>query len=222
MNSISILIVESKLNLLENLVNCISNFCHIIYKATNTQEALEIHRKYKPNITLTDIDIALLNDYELIEVIREKDNTSHIIVISAHTHINYLLKAVQVKSLNYLVKPIDTGELKKIIIKSMNEIYKNKYLTLNNDYMWNRQTKILLLKDKEINLTTYETAFLECMIISLNKDVSYEELHNYIYAYDDYSQGSITSIIKRLRKKTVKGLIKSCFKYGYKLESNLF
>ena len=220
MNLISILVVEDEPILLDNLVKYMSMFCGTVYQATNGKEALAIYKNKQPDIIMTDIDIPILTGIEFIEIVRQKDINCKIIILSAYTDTTDLLKSIQLKLINYLVKPIKMQELKKTITQAIGEIDDDKYLALNNDYIWNLSTNTLLFKNRNIKLTSYEEAFLECLIARINNNVSYEEIHSYIYAFDDYSQGAITSLVKRIRKKTTKELIKSCFKFGYKVETN--
>lgn len=220
MNEISILIVEDETELLERLVKYVSIFCDTIYQATNGYEALSIHEKYKPSIILTDINMPKLTGIEFIEKIRQTDKNSQIIILSAHTHTQDFLKVIPLNLVSYLLKPIKMEQLKNTILEAINNLSQNKSLTLNNGYIWNKNVKSLLFEDKIISLTSYELAFIDCLTKKLNQSVSYEEIHNHIYDFDEYSQDAIFTIVKRIRKKTKKEFIKSCFKFGYKIESD--
>ncbi len=220
MNEISILIVEDEPELLERLVKYVSIFCDTIYQATNGLEALSLHQKYSPNIILTDVHMPKLTGIEFIEEIRQSDKNSQIIILSAHTNTEDFLKVIPLDLVSYLLKPIKMEELKNTILKAISKLSQNTCLILNNGYTWNINVKSLLLEDEPISLTSYETAFLDCLTSKINKSISYEEIHNHIYDFDEYSQDAIFTIVKRIRKKTKKEFIKSCFKFGYKIESD--
>lgn len=219
MKNISILIVEDEPELLERLIKYLSIFCDTIYKATNGEEALKIYNKYLPNIILTDINMPKLTGVEFIAKIRQKDKNSQIIILSAHTHTEDFLKIVPLNLVSYLVKPVQMEQLKKTVLKAIDNISKSDKIELNNDYIWDIQTKTLSREDLVIDLTSYENTFLDCLISKVNQQVSYEDIHNHIYDFDEYSQDAIFTIVKRIRKKTKKEFIKSCFKFGYKIES---
>ena len=110
-------------------------------------------------------------------------------------------------------------KLMKTIVKAIDNISQNNFTYLNNNYSWNTQTKTLLLKDKVVDLTSYESAFLDCLVSRVNENTSYEDIHYSVCYFDEYSQDAIFSIAKRLRKKTKKEFIKSSFNFGYKIES---
>ena len=220
MKKVSILIVEDEIQLLERLSKYISIFCTTVYKATDGEEAFEIYKEYKPDIILSDLNLPKLSGIELIEKIREMDETTQIIILSAHTKTDNLLKAIKLKLVNYLIKPVPMDELKKTIFSAIDNISTNSYIELNNEYMWDPKTKQIIYKDRIIDLTTYEESLMDILITNLNSDLSYEELHNNIYQYNDFSQNSISLLVKRIRQKTTKKLIQSCFKYGYKIVSS--
>jgi YesN/AraC family two-component response regulator len=132
MKNLSILIAEDDVFLREELVNYISIFVDDIYQANNGIEAFDMYQKYKPSIILTDIDMPLLNGLELIEKIREVDENIDIIIISAYTYTEYLLRAIELNLVSYLAKPIQRNKLEDTLLKSIAiaksrpERYKNK------------------------------------------------------------------------------------------------
>ena len=220
MNTISILVVEDEPKLLDRLVQYLEIFCDTIYQAKNGEEALTVYKKNLPNIILTDINMPKLTGVELIEDIRDTNHYCEIIVLSAHTNTEDFLRVIPLNLSSYLIKPVQMNELKKSILEAKNRIIKNRFMALNHGYEWNQESKILQLETQKIELTNNEKAFVEILVLKLNHSVSYEEIHNYVYNLEEYSQDAIFSLAKRVRKKTTKDLIKSCFKYGYILESN--
>jgi len=219
MKNVSILIVEDEPELLARLVKYLSIFCDDIYQAKDGKEALLIYKEKRPDIVLTDINMPKLTGIEFIEQIRKEDSTCQIIILSAHTHTQDFLKVIPLNLVSYLVKPVQMDELKNTILQAVSNSVKDDSITLNSGYYWNKASKNLFLENEKIVLTTNETSFLDALVKKLNKNVSYEELHNRIYDYDEYSQDAIFTIAKRIRKKTQKELIKSCFKFGYKIET---
>jgi two-component system response regulator VanR len=219
MNTLSILIVEDEPIMLARLVKYVSLFCETIYEATNGVEALILYENHLPSIVLTDINMPKLRGVEFIEKIRQTGHNTQIIVLSAHTHTEDFLRVIPLNLVSYLVKPVQMELLKEAILKAIDTLSKHPLICLNNGYFWNSKTKTLLFENEVIELTSYENTFLESLISKLDKNVSYEELHNEIYDFDEYSQDAIFTIAKRLRKKTQKEFITSCFNFGYKMTS---
>jgi len=219
MKNSSILVVEDKLDQREAMMEYLSIFFDTIYQASNGIEALDVYNKYLPNIILTDLDMPKLNGVDFIQKIREVDNNVNIIIFSAHTNTEDFLKVVSLNLVDYLVKPIQMDKLKAAIFRAVENMSSENLVYLNADYIWNSQTKTLCLENERVELSSYETTFLNILIASINHDVSYETIHSHINPDTQYSQNAIFTLVKRIRKKTTKCLIKSAFKFGYKIES---
>ena len=219
MRDVSILVVEDEPKLLNRLVSYLSIFCDVIYKANNGCEALAIYKKHEPSIILTDINMPKITGVEFVQEVRKVDKSTQIIVLSGHTDTENFLKVVPLNLVNYLVKPIQMEQLKETILQAIENIYQCNHILLNNGFIWNNDTKNLLINKTKINLTNYENSFVEILILRINQDVAYEEIHNHIYNIKEYSQDAIFTLVKKIRKKTTKDFIKSCFKYGYRIES---
>jgi len=221
MKNISILVVEDELSLLNRLVKYLSIFCDNIHQATNGKEALALYKKHLPNIIFTDINMPELTGIEFVNEIRKTDKISQIIILSAYTNTEDFLKVIPLNLVSYLVKPIQMQQLKETVLQAIDNLSTYSYVYLNNGYLWNMQTKSLHVEDKQIELSSYESKFIECLILKLNQEVSYTDIHYAVYEYSDFSQDAIFTLVKRIRKKTSKDFIKCCFKYGYKIESQL-
>lgn len=221
MNKITVLVVEDEVELLDRLVKYISIFCDDVYQAQDGNEALNVYEKVKPDIIISDINMPNLSGLEFIEKIRQTDKTTQIIILSAYTNTEDFLRAIPLGLVSYLVKPIKMDELKETVLTAVSKLMNKNHILLNNGYSWNKENKSLLYNDEVVSLTSYEIAFVDCLVSKVNQRVSYEEIHNHIYDYNDYSQDAIFTLVKRLRKKTQKDFVKSCFKFGYKVESEV-
>lgn len=219
MKNISILIVEDEISLLNRFEKYISLFCDTVYKACNGLEALRIYKENSPSIVFTDINMPHFNGVELVEEIRKTDKNTQLILFSAHTNTEDFLKVVPLNLVSYLVKPVKMEELKQVLLQAIKNITKDKYINLIDNYKWNIDKKNLFLKNQKIELSHYENAFIESLILKINQPVSYENIHNHIYDTEQFSLDALFTIAKRIRKKTTKNLIKTSFKYGYILES---
>jgi len=222
MKNLSILVAEDDVQLRKELVDYISIFIDNIYQANDGMEALAMYEKYRPNIIFTDINMPLLNGLDLVEKIRKVDKDIEIIIISAYTNTEYLLRAVELHLASYLVKPIETDKLRDTLLKSI-DTAKSKFnkddsvLELIDNYHWDYTHKDLYLKGEKVKLSNYELLFLECLVCSKNSTVLYEEIHEFVYENKEYSKNSMTSLVKRLRQKSSKNIITSTYKEGYKI-----
>ena len=221
MNNLSILVVEDETDLLERLTKYLSIFCDTVYKAKDGVEALEMYKEHQPTLILTDINMPRLSGVAFVQEVRKTDTTTQIIILSAHTNTEDFLAVIPLGLVDYLVKPVQTEQLKTAVLKAFENVSKDKYIELDYNYVWNKLTNHLELEGKVIDLSMNESSFVEILVNKIDEDVSYEEIHNHIYNLAVYSQNAIFTLVKRIRQKTTKELIKSCFKFGYTIESRV-
>lgn len=95
----------------------------IVAECANGKEAVETIYKYKPDLVFLDIQMPVMNGFEVIEQIREE--LPLIIFVTAYDE--YAIKAFEVNALDYLLKPFDRKrfnlslERAKKIIRDSNE-----------------------------------------------------------------------------------------------------
>lgn len=82
-----------------------------IYTALGAIEGIEQINACKPQLIFLDVEMPLLNGFQLLEKFPE--HSFEVIFITAYDH--YAIKAIKYSALDYLLKPIDTDELKTAI-----------------------------------------------------------------------------------------------------------
>lgn len=112
-----------------------------LHFTSNPEEALEIIQKTPPDILFLDIQMPLMNGFELLR----KVPSINFKVIFTTAHDQYAIQAIRFSALDYLLKPIDADELRGAI---------NLYLQRNHtDQVHDDQYKNLLnnikAKDKK-------------------------------------------------------------------------
>lgn len=83
----------------------------VVGMAANGLEALELVRKLKPDILITDIRMPGCYGLELIQHARESLPGLEIIIISGYAHFEYARSAIRHGVGDYLLKPIQKNEL---------------------------------------------------------------------------------------------------------------
>jgi len=88
----------------------------VVSEAGDGESCLRQLEVYKPDVLLLDINMPKMNGLEVLYKIREKKINVKTIVLTVHTEIEYLLKAVDIGLNGYMLKDSDLEELKKAII----------------------------------------------------------------------------------------------------------
>ncbi|MDX4039077.1 response regulator, partial [Aliarcobacter skirrowii] len=121
-NNIKILYVEDDDIARENGVEYLENYFDTIYEASNASIAFQIYEKYRPEIIITDIQMPKINGLEFVKRVRKIDKKTQIIVITAFCNKEYLLQAVELQLVKYLIKPINETDFKEAISLSIESL----------------------------------------------------------------------------------------------------
>lgn len=87
----------------------------IIGKAMDGEEALNLVKKLKPDLVLTDIRMPFINGLDLIKEICTINNNIITIFISAYSDFIYAQQAIRLGAFDYILKPIEEDYLKKVL-----------------------------------------------------------------------------------------------------------
>lgn len=220
-NSYSVLYAEDDENVRKNYVLYLEKYFDKIYEASDGLEALNLYKDKKPNILLLDITMPQLNGLEVIKKIREVDQTTPIIVLSAHSHKEYLFEAIKLNLVDYLIKPINRNEFKEVIENSFERLKNNTVehedkVIINNKCYWDARSRILFFKERIVDLTKNERILFELLLNKKNQIVKPVEISSYVWnTENDINDASIRNLVKRLRKKLPVDIIDSIYGSGY-------
>ena len=168
--NIKILYVEDDEIARENGVEYLENFFETIYEASDAIIALQLYEKYKPDIIITDIQMPKLNGLEFIKRIRQKDKKTQIIIITAFCDREYLLKAIELQLVKYLVKPVREKEFEEALLLCIDSLKEDSsnIVKLDESAYFDLFNKNLVINDEVIKLRAKEILFLELLITQLS------------------------------------------------------
>lgn len=218
--SIKVLYVEDDEIARENGIEYLENFFEIIYESNDAIKALQLYEKYKPDIIITDIQMPKLNGLEFIKRIRQKDKKTQIIIITAFCDKDYLLKAIELGLVKYLIKPVKEKEFEEALFLCVNSLQEDisNIVKLENNSYFDIFNKNLVINDEIIKLRTKEILFLELLIKNKNRYVSYEEIENYVWNESVMTKDALKTLVKNIKTKLPKDLILNLTNSGYKID----
>ena len=82
--------------------------------AKNGVEALEKCEELKPDVIMTDINMPYKNGLELAKEVKRSYPNTKIIIFSGYDDFEYAKEAIHLSCEEYILKPIDKEELKKV------------------------------------------------------------------------------------------------------------
>jgi two-component system LytT family response regulator len=140
------------------------------------ERALSSIRKSKPDAVFLDIEMPGMNGFQLLEKLEEFD--FEVIFVTAYNE--YMLNALHISALDYLLKPVETEELKnalgrlrKKISLHENPLYKKEQLELLGDALKDQHAP------KRLALATLQGI----VFLKINEIIRVEALSNYSTFY---------------------------------------
>src|SRR5262244_559013 len=94
----------------------------VVAEANNGQEALEQYRTHRPDVTLMDIQMPIMNGTEAIQAIRKEFPDARIIVLTTYTGDAQATKALAAGASGYLLKSM----LRKELVETIRSVHGGK------------------------------------------------------------------------------------------------
>ncbi len=149
---VSILYVEDEQAIREGYGRALHRISNRIYTAQNGKEGLELYKKYRPDIVISDIKMPIMNGIEMLKIIKKIDPECHIVFTTAHNDSAYLLEALELEVNGYLQKPVSKDLLKSKIEKLSQNIVKEKLTLIQQKEIETQKAILQNVLDHEQNL----------------------------------------------------------------------
>ena len=214
LKTLKILVVEDEKRLAQLLKDAISDSFFSVVIASNGEEGIKKFKSFKPDIVITDIMMPFCDGLEMTLKIKELDESTPIIILSAHSDKDKLLKAIDLGINKYFIKPFDPDELIEYISKIAPKLQKEKQVLLKEGFIFDNNSLSLYKNNISIELTKREKEFFYLMIKNKNNLVLSQTIKNKLWD-EDVNAEVLRTFIKRVRIKTSKDLIENISGQGY-------
>lgn len=153
----------------------------VLGEASDGFDAVELCRKYKPDLVIMDIKMPLLDGLSASKIIHKEELVGGIILLTAYSGKEFIEKATNVGVIGYLVKPIDEKSLLPAIEVALSKGQEFKKirqdLKKTKDMLDSRKkverAKGILMSKYELN---EEDAYSKIRNLSMNKRASMKEI----------------------------------------------
>jgi len=205
-----------------SVVEYLSKYFKEVFVASDGEEAFKLYKIHKPNTLIFDIDMPKLDGLSLAKIIRELDKTIPIVMLTAFTDTEKLLKATELNLTKYLVKPVEPLEFKETMKKISIELESSSflYVDLKEGFKWNREKKELSDNGKVVSLSLKEQILLNLLVSRHKESVLFTDIMALVWEDEFDAEISIESVkfqVSMLRKKLPKDSIKNVYGKGYVL-----
>ena len=222
LKNLTVLLVEDDSDSKKIMHDVLSDNFEKVFTAQNGDEGLKKFKKYNPNMVITDVFMPISDGLDMTRYIKEISKDTPVIVLSAHSEKETLLKAIDVGVDKYLIKPIMADDL----LKTIENVAKSKIETANliqvaNGYSFNKIKRVLIRDGVEISLTKKELAFISLLIKRLGTLVLHDEIKSVVWVGESVTEAAIRTFVKRVRDKVGNNFIKNVPGLGYKIDRRL-
>ncbi|HSK12167.1 MAG TPA: LytTR family DNA-binding domain-containing protein, partial [Phnomibacter sp.] len=114
MTSIRAILIDDELSGLSSLQEKLARHCpevQVEKLCDNARAGIEAIETLKPDVVFLDIEMPVMNGFNMLQKIKERD--FELIFVTAYDH--YAIKAIRFSALDYLLKPVEIGELKDAV-----------------------------------------------------------------------------------------------------------
>lgn len=217
---INVLVVEDEKSLSEIMYEVLVDSGYQVELACNGIEGYEKFSQKNFDLIISDIMMPNMDGWEMIKLIRKKNNDIPIIVLSALSEESDEIKGFDLGVNDYIAKPFSF----KIFQKRIESILKLKNLTsteiIKGELRINHNSREIHFKDLLVDLTLKEYELLIYLVENEEKVLSREQMLQHVWGYTyEADLRNIDTHIKNIRRKLPDIKIKTVTGIGYRFDN---
>ncbi|MEA1983789.1 MAG: response regulator, partial [Campylobacterota bacterium] len=219
LKDLTFLYVEDELLTRDIISEILMEFCHDIKVASNGEEALNIFKREKIDVIITDIEMPKSDGIDLIENIRQIDLNTPIVVISAYSTTSYLLSSIHLDVSEYIIKPISYTKIENSLLKVASSLKPNMIHQISRELSYDKVNGFLVELDKKTALQKKEKLLMDLLIGNSGNTVDYETIEQVLWSdfNEIMSSTALRTVVKKLRQKTEVKFISNVSGLGYRI-----
>ncbi|MFA7091356.1 MAG: response regulator [Arcobacteraceae bacterium] len=117
-----ILFVEDSIALQRQIERFLSKLFKEVYVASNGEEGLELFKQHNPDLVLTDLTMPKMNGHDMIDRIKEVNPDVEIIILSAHSDSDNLIRSLHIGVSDFIQKPANISKMITVFLKVTSKI----------------------------------------------------------------------------------------------------
>lgn len=197
LKTLTLLYVEDDESIRKPLSQFLQRRVKKLVVAENGMEGLDLFTQQKPDLIVSDVKMPIMTGLEMIQAIREYDNEIPVILTTAFRESDYFLQAIEYDVDEYILKPIDTNLLSRVLLKCAKLLKDRRYANIAKATFESIHSNILITNEHH-QIITINPMFAETFGFDLNdvylKDISilnagkqdnlfYQDIYNHISDY---------------------------------------
>ena len=218
-----ILLLEDDVTLSETIVEFLQEKGYEVISAYDGEEASELIYEESFELLLLDVNVPLLNGFELLKQKRKEGIKTPAIYITSLNSIDSLETGYDSGCDDYIRKPFVLKELALRVENILKRGYfheTSSKISIDEKIEYDIESNLLFVENQEIQLSTKEALLLKLFLQNRDEVLTHERIYETLWSYDEtQSESALRTYIKNLRKIVGKEKIVSLKRQGYKFTS---
>ncbi len=212
-----LLLIEDEEDLSAMLAKGLKKKGYAVDTAYDGEEGLYLYDLNEYDLIILDLNIPVIDGFEVLRKIRRKDTHIKILILSARTEVEQKVKGLNLGANDYVGKPFDFMELEARINALLRiDFTQSSAEQVCDKIKINLITKTVSVSDATVALTKKEYSVLEYLFRHKGEVVSAETLIEHVWESDvDLFSNSLKYHIHMLKKKLNTTCIRNVRGHGY-------
>ena len=214
-----LLLLEDDLSLSETIVEYFEENSIEVVPTFDGEDALNSVYENKYDLLLLDVNVPVKNGFEVLKELRKNGDNTPAIFITSLNSMDSLEKGYESGCDDYIRKPFELKELFLRVKTLIKKEFSNEgdIIKISENITFDLISNKLIKDDALIKLNFKEIKLLKFFLQHRNELLIHERIYDYVWDYDEeYSDNSLRTYIKNLRKVLGKEKIVSLKKLGYR------
>lgn len=210
-NVIKVMLVDDHILMREGIKKLLEfdKTIEVVEQASDGLECMEKLESANPDILLLDIDMPKMNGIEVLSRLKEMNSPVKVLILTVHSEIEYLVKAVDIGANGYILKDSGSADLKRAIecIMENNPYIQPSLIPALNSRLVVRDVdkeKLESLTKRELEILTQVASGMFNKEIANNLDISERTVKNHVSSIfkkidvSDRTQAAVFAIRNKL------------------------
>ncbi len=206
MEEIKILIIEDEKKIADTLAKGLTELDYHVETAYDGSVGLRLFDAGKFNLVILDINVPIINGYEMCRIIRSRNQDIPIIILTALNTTEDKIEGFDKGADDYLVKPFEFKELlariRVLLKRTMKQVFPTGNILRIADLELDLESKEVTRGGTPIHLTAKEFQLLEYFMRNRNRVLSRADISERVWDLNfDTKTNVIDVYVNFLRKK---------------------
>ncbi len=201
-----ILIIEDEADFVLGLKDAFSFEGYEVISAGDGEQGIAVAADLHPDLIILDLMLPGMNGYQVCEQIRRRDKSVPILILSARSLENDIIRGLEAGADDYVTKPFSIGELLARIRAMFRRVSKLPESAARRvqigEAVVDVENNSAECEGKRVQLSFYETAILQLLAEHRGQVVSRDDILDNVWGFDaNPTNRTIDNFILKLRRK---------------------